>query len=165
MVYYLVLLVRVIFAPLIFIWPATSVIVSFLLDVVDGDIAPYTVSKERYQIIDKTIDSWVYIFEMIYAWINFEQFKFLLLGLFLWRMLGMILFYITSNRRIFVVFGNYFENVFFVIFFGFTKPPVFYFAVVFVSLIKFFQEWFIHVADLSVREDVFKLKRNWKKLP
>lgn len=165
MVYYFLLLIRLTLAPLIFIWPTITVILSFLLDAIDGDIAAHYVSKDRYQTIDKTVDFWVYIFEMTYAWVNFEQFKFLLLGLFLWRLAGMILFYITSNRRLFIVFGNYFESVFFVIFFGFTKPPVFYFAIVLVSLIKLFQEWFIHVADLSVREDIFKLKRTWKKLP
>lgn len=163
MVYYLVLLVRLILAPLIFIWPATSVIVSFLLDAVDGDIAASAVSKERYQAIDKTVDFWVYIFEMSYAWINFDEFKLLLLGLFIWRLAGLILFYVTANRRLFIIFGNYFENVFFVIFFGFTKAPFFYFAVAVASLIKFFQEWFIHIADLSVIEDIFKIKRRWKK--
>lgn len=168
--YYFILVVRLIIAPLIFVWPLTSVIISFLLDLIDGDIAVYAVSREQYQIIDKTVDFWVYIFEMIYIWINFQDFKLLLLALFLWRFTGMVLFYLTSNRRLFIVFGNYFENVFYLVFFGLTFPAfnwlirdtnVYYFAIIAVSILKFFEEWFIHVAQLSVREDFFKSKRKW----
>ena len=170
-IYYFVLAVRLIFAPLIFVWPFISVIISFLLDLIDGDIAAYAVSEKNYQIIDKTVDFWVYTFEMIYAWINFQDFRLLLLALLLWRLVGMVLFYMTSNRRLFIVFGNYFENIFYLIFFGVTVPAlnwlvhngnVYYFAVIAVSIVKFFQEWFVHVAELSVREDVFKSKRKWR---
>ncbi len=162
MAYYLILAVRIILAPFIFVWPTVTVILSFLLDVIDGDFAVSVVSKRQYRSIDKAVDFWVCVFEMAYAWIYFGQFKFFLLALFLWRLVGLLLFYITQNQRLFVIFGNYFENVFFVVFFGFTTPPVFYFAVVLVTLIKFVQEWFIHVAELSVREDIFKMKRAWK---
>lgn len=99
---------------------------------------------------------------MIYAWINFRDFRLFLLALLLWRFIGMVVFYITKNRRYFIIFGNYFENAFYVIFFNFIVIN-FVFTLITVFAFKLFQEWFIHVADLSVREDIFKKKRNWKK--
>ncbi|KKQ24776.1 MAG: hypothetical protein US40_C0001G0029 [Candidatus Roizmanbacteria bacterium GW2011_GWC2_37_13] len=160
--YILIIFLRILFALLIFRLPQLSVIVSFFLDVVDGDFAPSAITKKQYQFVDKTVDFFVYIFEMIYAWINFRDFRLFLLALLLWRFIGMVVFYITKNRRYFIIFGNYFENAFYVIFFNFIVIN-FVFTLITVFAFKLFQEWFIHVADLSVREDIFKKKRNWKK--
>lgn len=164
MIYYFVILLRLLFAPLILIWPLQSIIVSFFLDAVDADFAHHIVSKRKYQEIDKLLDSWVFLFEMILAWRIFFGFKYFLLFLFLWRIIGTIIFYIAKNRKIFLVFGNYFENAFFVLFFKDHLPNINIYLLLITSLIiKIFQEWFIHVADLSVREDLFGKKRRWKK--
>lgn len=161
MLYYLAILLRIAFAPLILIWPLQAIIVSFLLDLFDADFAHYIVSKKQYQLIDKVLDTWVYIFELILAWRLFPDFKLLLLLLFIWRLIGVILFFFNSYRWLFVIFGNYFEIAFFVL----------YFKIVFINinitlinafLIKLFNEWFIHVADFSIRENFFRSKRKWR---
>lgn len=170
--YIFVLFLRVIFSPLILIWPFISVIVSFSLDLVDGDFAAPVVTKAQYQLIDKTVDYWVYIFEMVYSWIYLPSFKWFLLALFIWRTIGTLIFYITSKRKLFIIFGNYFENAFFIFFFAKIFPNLRFLvenrvalvvSLIAVFSIKAFQEWFIHIADLSVREDIFKNKRSWKK--
>ncbi|MCL4364231.1 hypothetical protein M1328_03270 [Patescibacteria group bacterium] len=164
MLYWLIILVRVLFAPLILIWPTTAIIVSFSLDLFDGDLAPLAVSKKQYQEIDKAADFWVYIFEMILGWQMFPAFRIFLLFLFAWRLIGTVIFYATGERHLFLVFGNYFENAFFVIFFRNYLPKIninILFALAFA--VKAFQEWFLHVAKLSFREDILGKKRNWKK--
>ena len=160
--YIFVVILRIIFAPLIFVWPLLSVIVSFFLDLIDADFAHYTITKDQYEAIDKVLDFWVYIFEMIYAWYNFSNFKWFLLALFIWRLIGMIVFYVTKNRKYFIIFENFFENIVFVIFFKIiiVNIPV---TFVIAFIVKVFTEWFIHVADLSVRENIFKSKRKWAK--
>ncbi|PIP62556.1 hypothetical protein COW98_03360 [Candidatus Roizmanbacteria bacterium CG22_combo_CG10-13_8_21_14_all_35_9] len=161
--YYLIIFLRILSAPLILIWPTTAIILSFSLDVIDADFAHYVVSKKQYQIIDKALDFWVFLYEMILAWQLFPVFRNFLLFLFLWRMIGTLIFYFTGERKLFLIFANYFENAFFVIFFRNYIPKInLYFLIGISFIIKLFQEWFIHVADLSVREDILKSKRKWR---
>jgi len=171
-IYYLILALRFLFAPLILIWPVNTVIVSFFLDVIDGDFAPFSVSQKKYQELDKIFDYWVYIFEMAYAWIHLSDYKILLLALLVWRTIGHIIFHFRQNRSIFLIFGNYFENVFFLVFFAdhfsslkfiLEERGVFAFSLAAVLIIKVFNEWFTHIAQLSIRENIFKSKRRWIK--
>lgn len=159
--YYLIIVLRILVAPLILIWPLQSIILSFFLDLIDGDLAPYAVTKINYQKIDKLLDFWVYIFELIFAWSAFPDYRILLLSLILWKLAGLIIFFLSGQRWIFIIFGNYFEAVFFVLFFKivFINIPVTFLIAI---LIKVFIEWFIHVANLSVREDILKSKRKWR---
>lgn len=170
--YLFIINLRIIFAPLILVWPTPAIILSFFLDMIDAEFAYYIVTKKQYQLIDKTIDSWVFLFEMILAWQMFINYRSFLLILFLWRMIGTFFFYLTKKRHLLFVFGNFFENIFFVIYFTsiipgwnllFNNKPAFYSLLIFVSLIKLFQEWFIHIAGLSIREDIFGKKRKWRK--
>ena len=161
--YYLIIFLRILSAPLIFFWPLQSIIVSFLLDAIDADFAHYIVTKKQYQLIDKTIDLWVSFFEMVFAWQVFPAFRYFLLFLFLWRIIGTLIFYLTGKRKFFLIFANYFENAFFVIFFrNYLSKINLYFLIGISFIIKLFQEWFIHIADLSVREDIFGKKRKWR---
>jgi hypothetical protein len=162
--YSFIIALRIIFAPLILVWPLQSIIVSFLLDVFDADVAHHKVSKKQYQVIDKILDSWVFLFELLLAWKLFPDFQLILLALFIWRMVGTIFFFINGYRWIFVIFGNYFENVFFVLYFKNFLPNIkLETLLVFSFIVKIIQEWFIHVAELSIREDLFHSKRKWSK--
>ena len=169
--YILILILRLLFAPLIFIWPVLSVILSLLLDLVDADFAHHVASKNEYQLIDKTLDFWVYIFEISYAWIHFPKYIFLFFILLAWRFIGMMIFYLANNRKIFIIFANHFESLFYLVFFAtyfqslnFLIYPQKNFLISFSILFIFriFLEWFIHVANLSVREDFFRKKRSWQ---
>lgn len=156
------MIIRFVLAPLILIWPLQSVILSFFLDVIDGDFAPYLVTRKQYQDIDKALDFWVVIFEMIYAWEKIPEFKYFLLALLGLRLIGLIIFYITKKRWVFIIFSNYFEFVFLIAFLKiiFINLTV---TLVVAFVLKTFQEWFIHVAKLSFVEDILGKKRKWKK--
>jgi len=167
--YILIIILRIFFSPLIFIWPLLSIIVSFFLDLIDADFAHKVVSKRLYQIIDKNLDLWWFINIMIYSYIYYPGYKFYLLVLFIYRVVGQLIYYFSGKRGVLVFFPNFFELVFFLIFLGKNYFPsiisgqFFYFIHFIIFFIKIFQEWFLHVADLSIREDLFKSKRNWKK--
>lgn len=161
--YFLIIFLRIVFAPLILIWPLQSIIVSFLLDVVDADFACFAISKHQYQIIDKILDTWVYIFELTLALKMFPNWNYFFILLFFWRLVGLIVFYFFKNRKIFLIFGNYFENAFFAFLLKYYFVEInLYYLLLIAFIAKVFQEWFIHVAELSVMEDLFKKKRHWK---
>lgn len=171
MAYYLILTARVFLAPLILVWPTAAIILSFFLDVIDADFAYKVITKKQYQIIDKIVDSWVYIFELIIGWRMIGEFGVLLTALFVWRMIGLAVFLKFRKRHILLIFGNYFENIFFLLYFATVYKPLnflistdiaLYASIFAVVLAKAGQEWFIHVADLSIREDFFKSRRHWK---
>lgn len=167
--YYFIFILRILVAPLIFIWPLLSIIVSFFLDLIDGDFAYKVVSKKLYQIIDKNLDLWWFINIMIYSYINYPDYKIYLLILFIYRVVGQLIYYVSGNRKILLLFPNFFEWVFFLIFLGKNYYPsiitgqTFYLILLVIFFVKIFHEWFLHVANLSIREDFFKSKRNWRK--
>lgn len=167
--YILIIILRIIFAPLIFVWPLLSIIVSFFLDLIDADFAYKAVSKRLYQIIDKNLDLWWSINIIVYSYINYPGYKIYLLILFIYRLVGQLIYYFSGNRGILLFFPNFFEWVFFLIFLGKNYYPsiitgqAFYLILLVIFFAKIFHEWFLHVADLSIREDFFKSKRNWRK--
>lgn len=159
--YYFIFILRILVAPLIFIWPLLSIIVSFFLDLIDGDFAYKVVSKKLYQIIDKNLDLWWFINIMIYSYINYPDYKIYLLILFIYRVVGQLIYYVSGNRKILLLFPNFFEWVFFLIFLGKNYYPsiitgqTFYLILLVIFFVKIFHEWFLHVANLSIREDFF----------
>lgn len=167
--YYFVILLRILVAPLIFIWPLPAIILSVFLDIIDADFAYTVISKDKYEQIDKNLDFWWFIMIMIYSYSNYPQYKLFLFTLFIFRFIGQALFSI-SNKRIFLMyFPNFFEWSFFLIFLGVNYFPslinnnIFYLLLGVIAVIKIIQEWFLHIADFSFKEIVFKSKRNWKK--
>ena len=86
-------------------------------------------------------------------------------------MVGDIIFFLKNDRRIFIVFPNLFENVFYLIFFSLNYKQLnylldqdhFLISLTLVILLKIFQEWWIHIAQISIPEDFFGNKRDWKK--
>lgn len=161
--YFFIILLRIIFGPLILVFPLPSIILSIFLDAIDAEFAHYVVSKKQYQLIDKLLDLWGYVFELIFALI-YLNYKIFLLFLFLWRMIGTVIFYLIKNRKIFFIFANYFENFFLVIFiskyFDVKTNINLLFFIAFLT--KLFQEWFLHISQKSFREDILKIKRFWK---
>lgn len=167
--YYLVILLRIFVAPLIFIWPLPAIILSVFLDLIDADFAHKIISKKLYQLIDKNLDLWWFINIIIYSYFNYPDYKIYLLILFIYRLIGQLIYYFSRNRAVLLFFPNFFEWVFILIFFGKNYYPLIlnrgtYLTIsLIVFIIKIIQEWFLHVADLSIREDFLKIKRQWKK--
>jgi len=169
--YAAVVIARIVLAPLILLEPLGAIILSFFLDVVDADFACAHILKKTYQKVDKIVDYWTYIFQMIFSFLFLTEYKYVLLGFFLWRTLGMIIFLSGKPRKIFFIFANYFENLFLFLFFAtyfrnanyLLDRPFFEIILFLIFVLKIFQEWFIHIANLSVRKIVFGSERKWKK--
>ncbi len=167
--YYFVILLRIFTAPLIFIWPLLSIILSVFLDLIDADFAHKVVSKKLYQLFDKNLDLWWFINIIIYSYFNFPDYKIYLLILFVYRLIGQLIYYLSRNRGVLLFFPNFFEWVFILIFIGknyypsILKGETFNLIILIIFIVKIFQEWFLHVANLSIREDLLKSKREWKK--
>lgn len=167
--YFFIIALRILAAPLIFIWPLPAIILSVFLDIIDADFAYKVVSKKKYEQIDKNLDFWWFVNIMFYAYSNFPQYKLILFGLFIYRFVGQALFAITDKRIFLMYFPNFFEWIFFLIFFGSNYWPVlinnkiFYALLGLIVVVKIAQEWFLHIADLSLRQIIFKFDRKWQK--
>ncbi|EKE14716.1 MAG: hypothetical protein ACD_12C00328G0001, partial [uncultured bacterium] len=116
--YYFIVILRILVAPLIFIWPLLSIILSVFLDLIDADFAHKIMSKKLYQLIDKNLDLWWFINIIIYIFINFPEYKIYLLFLFIYRLIGQLIYYFSKNRGVLLYFPNFFEWIFILIFFG-----------------------------------------------
>ena len=169
--YYFVILLRILVAPLIFIWPLLAIILSFFLDVIDIEFASRKVlTLPEYEKYDKALDLWWYFNAMAFSWFYLPDYKFLLLILFIFRITGSIIFFLKNDRRIFFLFPSFFENIFFLIFFSLNFKQLnflldkkyFLFSLSASILLKIFQEWWVHIAQISISEDFFGKKRQWK---
>jgi hypothetical protein len=170
--YYFIIFLRIIAAPLIFIWPLPAIILSFFLDIIDIEFASRNVlTLKEYERYDKALDLWWYLNVMIFSWFYLPNFKLFLLTLFIYRIIGNIIFFFKNDRRIFFLFPNLFESIFLLIFFSlnFTQlnflldENYFLFSLLTVTILKILQEWWIHIAQISIPERFFGKKRNWKK--
>jgi len=170
--YYFVVLLRILSAPLIFIWPLLSIILSFFLDIIDIEFASRKVlTLDEYERQDKILDLWWYLNAVIFSWFHLPYYRFLLLILFIFRAIGEVIFFIKNDRKVFFLFPNFFENIFFLIFLSvyfkqlnFLLNSKFIFFSLSVAIIaKIFQEWWIHIALISIPEHFFGKKRKWRK--
>lgn len=167
--YLFIIVLRIICSPLIFFQPVLAIILSVFLDIIDGDFANTVVTKKQYQLIDKNLDLWWFINIMFFISIKYPDLKNYFLFLFIYRLIGQSIFYATKNRGVLLFFPNFFEWIFYLVFIGINYYPsllvgqTFYIILALIIIIKIYQEWFLHVADLSLKEIVFKTKRDWKK--
>lgn len=170
--YYFVVLLRILVAPLIFIWPLLAIILTFFLDVIDIEFASRKVlTLSEYERYDKALDLWWYFNVMAFSWFYLPDYKFLLLILFIFRITGGIIFFLKNDRRIFFIFPNFFENIFFLIFFSLNFKQLnflldkkyFLFSISIAIILKIFQEWWVHIAQISIPEHFFGKKRRWRK--
>jgi|GEM_PF-476444 len=86
---------------------------NFVLDTVDGDLLiPLGLENETYQPIDKAADWVTYVFMVVAAWKADWPILKWVVGLFVLRTVGQILFFITNNEAIFFYFPNFLEPLF-----------------------------------------------------
>ena len=170
--YFLIILLRVLSAPLIFIWPLPAIILSFFLDVIDIEFASKKVlTLSEYERYDKALDTWWYLNVMIFTWFQLPNYRHILLILFIFRSIGEVIFFIKNDRKIFFLFPNFFENIFFLIFFSIyfkqlnflLSEKFIFFSLSVVIITKIFQEWCVHIAQISIPEHFFGKKRDWRK--
>ncbi len=162
---------RIISAAAIFYLPLPAFLLSFLLDIIDGDIAAQKVLTIReYEVLDKLLDLWWYSWSLAYSFFYFKSF-FLILGLlFIFRLIGALLFFWKKDRFWFFIFPDYFIS-FFVLFFlihlfpdltFLIHKPIIYITLLFIIASKLIQEYWLHFAKLSFAEKIFGIKKNWR---
>jgi len=86
--------------------------------------------------------------------------------LYLYRLAGDIIFFIKNDRRLLFFFQNFFENAFFVVFFGslvnglrfIISGSNLYLTLIIAFMLKIFQEWLVHWKQFT-----FKKNRLWLK--
>ncbi len=170
LLYWFVELIRMAAPPLIFSFPFFTVIFATFLDAIDAEFASKKVlSKRQYQEIDKTVDMWWYFWVLGYSYFYLKSFFILLLTLFIYRFVGWVLFSKSYKRKLLIFFPNFFENAFFLFFFAgyfgwawIISGQMLYISISIVLILKLLQEYWLHVLEKSIWEDVFKLPgRNW----
>lgn len=163
---------RILLPLIVFIFPLFVTIFVSFLDAIDIEFASRrVVTKSRYQQIDKLLDTWWYFLALLFSYIYLNQYFTFLLILFIYRIFGLLIFLISNNRKILFLTPNLFENVFFLFFFAnyfhnlnyLIRGDTLYFSLSIAFLLKIFQEYWIHVAQISIPEDFFGKKRFWKK--
>ena len=169
--YFLVVILRIFSAPSIFVWPLPAIILSFFLDVIDIEFASRKVlTLSEYERCDKVLDLWWYLNIMIFSWFQLPNYRYILLILFIFRTVGEIIFFIKNDRKIFFLFPNFFENIFFLIFFSLNFKQLnflldkrfIFFSLSVVIIGKIFQEWWVHIAQISIPKHFFGKKRSWR---
>ena len=163
-VFLILLVIRFILPFFIFCFPVATVLFSYFIDTVDGDLLESFVGLQRktYQKYDKLLDSWWLIFIIVYIYFNNIPYSGWFLGLFLYRMIGVLLVMINGSEWLLFVFPNMFE-MFFTIYLFFpqwldcevgsfrTFLPLF----VIITVIALVKEYWLHIAG----RDILNLKR------
>ena len=167
-----VIILRLIASPLIFISPWFASISSFGLDWIDGEIYKrngYTI--KQYKPIDSLIDTYWYI--CILLFINLSQIPglYILNLLFIFRMIGQIIYMITQKREIFFLFPNFFEIFFFFYLFSTIFPqlnPYLYwpnsiYPLLVIIPIVLYREWLVHIKKANLSDFFTGKKTYWNK--
>lgn len=168
-VYSSVIFIRIILPFLIFNSPVMISILILFFDAIDVEFASRHVLKlSQYENIDKALDHYGYLFQIIFSYFYLPAVFWLLLPLFFWRTIGEIIFYIKKDRKVFFVFPNLFENFFWLALVFKYYPnsfiissPYIYIAVFSLFFIKMFQEWYVHVAQKTLSQEILNKPRDW----
>ena len=146
-----------------FLWrnALAATILVLLADLADGEVfrRAFTYQKnDQYQLVDKTLDFYWYIFVLFYS-VRFPIFN-LLLFLFLWRMLGTLLLFVKKDRKYLALFPNIFERLFIVYLLTLAFPsltflfeaPALYITLFVLSVITVIREYFLHIREIQLYE-------------
>lgn len=162
---------RIILGPLLFIFPIFSTLVVFILDWADGEFfkrAEFT--KIRYEILDKIIDLYWYIFIILFITLNPVPNKALFYGLFGFRLIGQSLYFATKKERFLFFFPNFFEILFYVYIASLAYPPLINFLylpnVIFTLMliipVILIREYVLHIRKLNLSWFFTGVTTYWK---
>lgn len=167
-----ILLIRFLSAFLIFYFPIVTILAQFLLDAIDGEYASKKVLSNRsYELIDKIFDTYWYLILLFYLYLTIPEYFQIVLLLFVYRLVGVVLYMIHDERKYLFYFANLFQgpaclliiiNSWPQLEFLITSWYFIYFVIGFI-LSKFAQEYFLHVKKASFIEVVFHKKKCWGK--
>ena len=109
--------IRVITPLLVFFYPVFAAIAVFWVDW--HDVVFYKAlgfNRLKYDLFDKSLDLWWYTVSLIYAYFNFPFFQVLLI-LYVWRLLGQIIFFVNKKDWVLIFTPNIYEDLFLILLF------------------------------------------------
>ena len=138
---------------------------NFVLDTIDGDLLiPLGLEDDTYQPVDKAADWVTYVFMVVSAWRGrWPIFKWVL-GLFIFRTIGQLLFFVTNNEAVFFYFPNFLEPLFLIYatirFFKKERTPEVFLKwkipiAIFIFLYKMQDEYITHISNTD-RSDLIR---------
>lgn len=145
-------------------WPLVGLLASIAIDSNDYYILPLREESDytAYQAWDKLLDLYYLAFAAAYAYkINDKYIRRVALGLFAWRMVGVVLLEITQDRTLLPFFPNVFENfIIFYLIYKLLEPHVAMprsklvtlIVVVGLAIPKVLQEQYLHVTETHPTE-------------
>lgn len=152
-----VIVLRLLVPLLILRWPLLGGVLALLLDTLDVVILdPFGGMGPHYHQLDKVLDLYYLSLEAWVAWHWTDRVpRLVAVGLFGWRLLGVVLFELTGVRWLLLVFANLFELWFLFVLLVRSRLPRVPLArwrvatawLVVLSLPKLGQEYLLHVAE------------------
>lgn len=155
-----IILLKILVPALMLKLPIFGLWGNYFLDVVDGDILlSLGLEENTYQTIDKLADLVSYIF-MLFLGLRWSIRKTILI-LFIYRLIGQMLFFITGNELIFFYFQNFLEPLMMIYalilfkqksekkaYVTYKKYLILIWAIVLVY--KVWNEWYLHFANIDL---------------
>ncbi|MCC6711010.1 MAG: hypothetical protein IT416_01520 [Candidatus Pacebacteria bacterium] len=160
---------RLIIVTTIWIWhPLWGALLNIIIDGVDGHLfESLGVKRTTYEVYDKWLDLWFYFALFIYTiqHLQTSPLYWLLIILFIVRLLGILIFTKTNQEALLFAFPNLFEPVFLVVVgwpelfnsYGYVK------VLVVIFIIKMFIEWWIHLAKFDLTSLILGKPTRWFK--
>ena len=156
----IVIALKFIIPALLLKFPFAAAWGNYVLDVVDGDILmALGLNDYTYQTIDKFADYVSYIFMLILGlrW----RIKKTIIGLFIYRTVGQLLFFLTRNEMMFFYFQNFLEPLVMIytllLFRNKSEGKAYesykkYFFFIWGIIIayKVWNEWYLHFANIDL---------------
>lgn len=141
-------------------FPMVGMWSNYFLDIIDGDVLmSLGLAEYSYQTIDKIADLFSYFF-MLFLGIRF-RIKNTIIVLFVYRLIGQIMFFTTRNELVFFFFQNLLEpllliyTIFLFKFKSDEKAYAFYrkhiiLVWIIVLCYKIWNEWYLHYANIDL---------------
>lgn len=112
-IFYVLTAVRLLVPLTILRWPLAGLLLSNLADLYDWQFAPVgnEIQVKNYQTWDKAMDFyyWLFALVIVFRWKD-KLAKWIAIGLFSYRIVGMVAFFFTGERALLFFFPNVFEN-------------------------------------------------------
>ena len=165
-----ILLLRVIPPLFIFVDPFWIAILLALLDEFDYNffINSRLFTYQKYQFVDKILDVY-YLAALFLVCLPWQVT--LLTVLYIYRLIGFVVVYLFKNRKLFILFPNVFEYIYWPFAYAFTKDPGFlktlteniWLFLIPIFLFKIYIEYQIHIKseeNIFFRKGLFK-RSSW----
>jgi hypothetical protein len=152
-------------AAFLFFHPFIAYSINALFDMGDGPINKHILKIDPLlaQILDKIYDLWLYTAAAAYTLFNPQPvITPLLTVLYIYRLIGQTIFFVTKNKNIFVYFPNIFENVFLFAYFlnlvsanwFFENKLFFCLGIIFWSGLKIVHEVSLHHRNETIFDNI-----------